>query len=79
MYNRGAFGTYWQDLVLRQHYFGVYYLETPLRQFNREVLSRLSYEPERCLLSAEVQAYGEDAQTVEIVLSKPCVPASSSE
>ncbi|WP_422043007.1 hypothetical protein [Roseateles sp.] len=71
-YSRGAFGTYWQDLVLRQHYFGVYYFETPLRQFNREVLNQLSYEPQSCRLLAEVQVYGEPAQTVAIKLPEPC-------
>ncbi|MCV2359364.1 hypothetical protein LNV08_10305 [Paucibacter sp. TC2R-5] len=71
VYHRGAFGKYWQDLVQRQRYLGFIYVETPLTQFDREVVNSLRFDAQAQGLILEVEEYGQAPRTVNIALPLP--------
>lgn len=71
VYSRGAFGTYWQDLVQRERYLGFIFVETPLKQFDREVVNTLRFDAQAQSLMLEVEEYGLPPRTVTIALPLP--------
>ncbi|MCV2356073.1 hypothetical protein LNV09_18175 [Paucibacter sp. B2R-40] len=70
VYSRGNFGNYWQDLVQRQRYLGFIYVETPLTQFDREVVKTMRFDAQAQGLILEVEEYGQAPRTVKIALPK---------
>ncbi len=75
VYSRGNFGNYWQDLVQRQRYLGFIYVETPLTQFDREVVNTLRFDAQSQGLILEVEEYGQAPRTVNIALPLPASAA----
>lgn len=66
--HQGAFGSYWQILSVRHRYLGLFYTETALTQFDREVVNAMRFDPTRQRVILEVQEYGKPPRTVDFAL-----------